>query len=194
MPSKKKEKDTSPEDEALAYYSQIQYLDTLDRNSSEARDMLAALEKEDPLKYSKLTPQAVDKKIKSHFKKAEELIKERVSYEWLIKNKPTDKAMTFLLNLPALKDYDKYKEIVDVLKDIKKAMAASEDKESYVRDYYTKKIEEVKTDGDKAIVYADLYAAVSNSEFLESTYKGILLSLQYELQKRIEEAKGKKEE
>ncbi len=190
---KKADKETISPNKALEYYNTVAVLKQIyssDPHSSDVRDILAQIEGKDPLTYAKMPPRAISKKIKAHEKKAEDLLKENVTYEWLIKNKPLQQIESLLFLLPDLKDKDKYSKVYKAAEELKKAQTI-QDKESYVREFYKKKIDEAKSEGDKAVEYADLYAAVSSQECLDDAYKGIILSLRYELQKSLKEAGAK---
>ncbi len=196
MAIKKKEKPASEEDNVLERYSKAHYAEQLysqDPHSANLRDILADLEGKDKLAYAKIPERAISRKIEAQLKKREEEITEKITYEWLLKNKNIDQIFPLLLTLPELKDKNKYGKIAEAVKNLQDARneAQEKGKEEYIKDFYNKKIKEAKTKGDEAIEFANLYTAVSTSENVDEAYKGIVISLQYEIKQELKKVGGK---
>ena len=186
-------------EEAVKYFAQIKALEEAynkEPHNVEIREVLARIEGKDPLTYASLPPEAIQKKIIAHKKRAEELVKEHLSYDWLIKNYSIGEVLSLLLGvgLPELKDKDKYKEIVSAQKKIKEAQSIMGkeigEKIEYVKKYFGER--KGKTIGEEMIKESELYAGASSSIYLDFLLKGINSALQYELARALEKAGAKK--
>ena len=200
---KEKEKKKYTPKEALGYFNLIRSSEgaiTEDPHSYEVRDSLAKLEGKDPLDYAKLKVGGVKRKLDAHMAKARKVVKDNLTYSWLLQNESTEELLKYLPVLPELKDKDSFKTLVETSKEYMKALATghtTEGREVYIRTYYDKQIKDLEKKGEKEeanLMYADLYAAVGNTESTDAAYGGVIAALQYEMKREIEKYAPKKKE